>query len=146
MLRWALNTFAKGMKIRLGKNWLSILAERIVPSIEITDGVMNLRLIMMDMGCAVYDLVYVIKSLWMSEHALHFSFYHSWIVEVLLALLPGVKIIFLFSGTTFHIPLTKSATLNRLLHCSLWQFSGALFLFSRALFCISGTKSPGAPV
>ena len=41
-------------------------------------------------------------------------------------------------GATFHIPLTKSATLNRLLHCSLWQFSGALF-------CISGVKSPGAP-
>ena len=33
------------------------------------------------------------------------------------------------SGATFHIPLTKSATLNRLLHCSLWQFSGALFAF-----------------
>ena len=59
---------------------------------------------------------------------------------------------FLFSGATFHIPLTKSATLNRFLHCSLWQFSGALFyfegsfLFSRALFCISGAKSPRAPV
>ena len=39
----------------------------------------------------------------------------------------------------FYIPLTKSATLNRLLHCSLWQFSGALF-------CILGAKSPGAPV
>ena len=36
-------------------------------------------------------------------------------------------IIFFFSGATFHIPLTKSATLNRLLHYSLWQFSGALF-------------------
>ena len=34
-----------------------------------------------------------------------------------------------FSGATFHIPLTKSATLNRLLHCSLWQFSGAFFFF-----------------
>ena len=44
-----------------------------------------------------------------------------------------------FSGATFHIPLTKSATLNKLLHCSLWQFSGALF-------CITGAKSPGAPV
>ena len=29
------------------------------------------------------------------------------------------KIKFLFSGATFHMPLTKSATLNRLLHCSL---------------------------
>ena len=56
------------------------------------------------------------------------------------------KIKFLFLGATFHTPLTKSATLNRLFHCSLWQFSGALFLFSRALFCISGAKSPGAPV
>ena len=34
----------------------------------------------------------------------------------------------LYSGTTFHTPLTKSALLNRLLHCSLWQFSGVLFL------------------
>ena len=66
--------FCKGYEIRLGKNWLSILAERIVPSIEITDGVMNLRLIMMDMGCAVYDLVYVIKSLWMSEACVTFFF------------------------------------------------------------------------
>ena len=37
------------------------------------------------------------------------------------------KITFLFLGATFHIPLTKSATLNRLLHCTLWQFPGALF-------------------
>ena len=36
-------------------------------------------------------------------------------------------------GATFHIPLTKSATLNRLLHCSLWRFSGAIFIFE-ALF------------
>ena len=39
-----------------------------------------------------------------------------------------------FFGGTFHILLTKSATLNRLLHCSLWQFSGALFLYLRGLF------------
>ena len=31
MLQWALATFVKGMKIRLRKNWLSILAEREVP-------------------------------------------------------------------------------------------------------------------
>ena len=31
MLRWALATFVKGMKIRLRKNWLPILAEREVP-------------------------------------------------------------------------------------------------------------------
>ena len=45
----------------------------------------------------------------------------------------------LFSGATFHIPLTKSATLNRLLHCSLWSNFQGLF------FCTSGAKSPGAP-
>ena len=39
------------------------------------------------------------------------------------------KLKFLFSGAIFHIPLTKSATLNRILHCTLWQFSGALFYF-----------------
>ena len=39
----------------------------------------------------------------------------------------GQKLKFYFPGATFHIPLTKSATLNRHLHCSLWQFSGALF-------------------
>ena len=51
MLRWALATFVKGMKIRLRKNWLLILAEREVPQRrnwrwygEFT------RLIMMDMG------------------------------------------------------------------------------------------------
>ena len=33
--------------------------------------------------CLCSDVVYVIKSLWMSEHALHFN--HSWIEEVLLA-------------------------------------------------------------
>ena len=27
---------------------------------------------MMDMGCVAYDVVCVIKSVWMSEHALHF--------------------------------------------------------------------------
>ena len=57
------------------------------------------------------------------------------------------KIKFLFSGATFHISLTKSATLNRLLHCSLWRFSGGLFyLFSRALFYISGANLPVTPV
>ena len=50
-------------------------------------------------------------------------------------------------GATFHIPLTKSATLNTLLHCSLCNFQGPFFfLFSRDLFCIMGAKSPGAPV
>ena len=72
MLGWALATFVKGMKIRLRKNWLSILAEREVSSVEISGGVRNLWLIMMDMGCAVYGMAYVIKSLWMSGHALRF--------------------------------------------------------------------------
>ena len=52
---------------------------------------------------------------------------------------------FFFSGATFHIPFTKSATLNRLLHCSLWQFSGAIFLFSRALFAFRGRNRPEPP-
>ena len=69
---WALATLVKGVKIRLRKNWLSVLAERKSLSVEIAGGVMNLWLIMMDIGCAVYDMVYVIKSLWISEHALHF--------------------------------------------------------------------------
>ena len=56
-----------------------------------------------------------------------------------------LKIKFLFSGATFHIPLTKSATVNRLLHCSLWQFSGALFLFSRALFLHFGGEIAQSP-
>ena len=46
-----------------------------------------------------------------------------------------LNIKFVFSGATFHIPLSKSATLNRLLHCSLWRFSGALYWYLRALFC-----------
>ena len=90
MLGWALATFVKGMKIRLRNNSLSILDEREVPSVEIVGGVRNLLWIMMDMGCAVYDMAYVIKSLWMSGHALHFN--HSGIVEVLLAL-PGVALV-----------------------------------------------------
>ena len=43
---------------------------------------------MMDMGCAVYDVVYVIKR-WVS---MHYFLNHSWIVEVLLAL-PGVVLV-----------------------------------------------------
>ena len=38
---WALATFVKGMKIRLRKNWLSILAKRKIPRVEIACGVMN---------------------------------------------------------------------------------------------------------
>ena len=55
------------------------------------------------------------------------------------------KIKFLFSGATFHIPLTKSATLNRLLHCSLWQFSGALFYFRGLFFTFRGRNCPEPP-
>ena len=43
MLGWALATFVKAMKLRLRKNWLSILAEREVPySVEIGDGLVKL--------------------------------------------------------------------------------------------------------
>ena len=66
MLGWAVATFVKSVKIRL-RFWLR---EKSV-SVEIANGVMNLWLIMMDIGCAGYDMVYVIKSLWISEHALH---------------------------------------------------------------------------
>ena len=55
------------------------------------------------------------------------------------------KITFLFSGATFHIPLTKSATLNRLLHCSLWWFSGALFYFIEGSFLHYGGKFARSP-
>ena len=58
---------------------------------------------------------------------------------------PNLIKFFSFLGATFHIPLTKSATVNRLLHCSLWQFSGALFWFSRTLICISGRNRPEPP-
>ena len=55
------------------------------------------------------------------------------------------KIKFLFSGATFHIPLTIPATLNRLLHCSLWQFSGALFYFWGLFFAFWGRNRPEPP-
>ena len=55
------------------------------------------------------------------------------------------KLKFYFRGATFHIPLTKSATLNRLLHCSLWQFSGALFYFWGLFFALRGRSCPEPP-
>ena len=56
-----LNFPFKGMKIRLHKNWLSILAEREVPSVEIDDGMVNLGLIMMDIWvCAMNDLSHLL--------------------------------------------------------------------------------------
>ena len=42
-------------------------------SVEISGGVMNLWLILMDIGCTVYDMVYLSKNLWISEHAWHFK-------------------------------------------------------------------------
>ena len=73
MLGWALATFVNGLKIRLAQELLVILAEREVPQRR------NLPVvwwiydwIMMDMGFAVYNVVCVIKSLWMREYALHF--------------------------------------------------------------------------
>ena len=34
---------------------------------------MNLWLVLMDIGCTVYDMVYLSKNLWISEHAWHFK-------------------------------------------------------------------------
>ena len=50
------------------------------------------------------------------------------------------------SGGYFSYPihLTKSATLNKVLHCSLWQFSEALFYF-RGLFAFRGWNRPEPP-
>ena len=59
--------FCKGYETRLRKNWLSISAEREVPRDE--NLITNLWLIMMDMVCAVYGVVYVIKSEWVNEWA-----------------------------------------------------------------------------
>ena len=69
---WALATFVKGMKIRLRKNWLSILAKRKIPQSRNCLWCDELMIIMIDMGCVVYDMVFAIKSVWMSDHALHF--------------------------------------------------------------------------
>ena len=59
----------------------------------------------------------------------------------------GQKLNFYFRGLLFtsHL-LTKSATLNRLLHCSLWQFLRAPFFIFEGFFLHFGAKSPGAPV
>ena len=54
--------FVKGVKIRLRKNRLSILAEREVPQSRNCLWCDELMINMMDMGCVVYDMVYVIKS------------------------------------------------------------------------------------
>ena len=80
MLEWALATFVKGMKIRLRKSWLSVLADWKVPQHR------NCRrcdefMIMIAIGCAVYDMVYNQyvyglcnkKKIWINEHALHFE-------------------------------------------------------------------------
>ena len=72
MLGWALATIVKGVKIRLRKPFDVCFDSDKSLSVEIAGDVLNLLLIIMDMGCAVYDMVYIIKSLWMSEHALHF--------------------------------------------------------------------------
>ena len=73
MLEEVLATFVKGMQIRLRKSWLSVLAEwKVSQRIEIAGGVMNLWLIMMDIGCIVYEMVYLSKTLWISEYVWHF--------------------------------------------------------------------------
>ena len=50
-------------------------------------------------------------------------------------------------GDTFHIPLTKSATLNRLSDCSLWRFSGALLynFLEGSFFAFLGWNNPEPP-
>ena len=45
---------------------------------------------MMDMGCAVYDMVYVINIYELVS--MHYIFSYKWIVEVLIAL-PGVVLV-----------------------------------------------------
>ena len=72
MLEWALTTFIKGMKIRLRKSWLSILAEWNVPqrrNCQWSDEFM----INYD-GYWLYIVWhgYLSNNLWISEHALHF--------------------------------------------------------------------------
>ena len=63
-----------------------------------------------------------------------------WYCTGLCDMAAGQKLIFFFGGY-FHIPLTKSATLNRLLHCSLWQFSGALYFWG-LFFAFRGRNRP----
>ena len=47
------------------------------------------------------------------------------------------------SGATFHTPLTKSATLNRLLHCSIYgNFQGLFFDFRGLIFALRGRNRP----
>ena len=59
------------------------------------------------------------------------------------------KIKCLFSGATFHIPLTKSATLNRLLHCSLMSmaiFRGSFLIFKGSFLHFGGEFARGPRV
>ena len=56
----------------------------------------------------------------------------------------GQKLNCYFRGATFHIPSTKSATLNRLLHCSQWRFSGALDFWG-LFFAFWGWNRPDPP-
>ena len=48
------------------------------------------------------------------------------------------KFNFLFWGATFHIPLTKSVTLNRLLHTVSGNFQGLFFDFQGLFFAFQG--------
>ena len=57
----------------------------------------------------------------------------------------GKKLHAYFWGATFHILFTKCATLNKLLHCSRWEFQGLFFDF-RGLFCaFRGRNRPEPP-
>ena len=72
MLGWALATFVKGMKIRLRKNWLSILAKREVPQSRNCLWCDELMINYDRYGLCCVWRGYVIKSVFMSEHALYF--------------------------------------------------------------------------
>ena len=60
------------MKIRLRKNWLSILAEWKVPQSRNCLWCDELMINYEGYGLCCHDVVYVIKSVWMSEYAIHF--------------------------------------------------------------------------
>ena len=70
----------------------------------------------------------------------------TWPSWLFLSISEKIKIKFLFSGATFHSPLTiRSATLSRLLHCSLWGFSGALLIFQGSILHFRGEIACSLP-
>ena len=61
------------------------------------------------------------------ENHYRYMYINTQLIDCIFTVLQAQKKKFSGATCTFHIPI-KSATLNRLLHCSLWQFSGAFFL------------------